>query len=318
MESTSLQAMRHDRRGDRARPAGPNARLAVVIAALGALGGCAAVDVKPVADFGNTAIAWSESYRPLVADLSTTCIERRLYRGLEEPGPYDARSARDGAATDCRPLVDAGKTADHFADAVSAYAAALVTLAKAKPDALSDNIGDVVKAAGSLKEKGGDAYFNSTQISAASKIASTAVDLLLAKRRQTLTRELLERNQEPLATTVGAMKFFAVDIYGGELRNTKLTVDSVRDRLRAASDTQALGRASPVPVRLAQREVYDDLRAIDDREQAIARFATAADALVAAHADLVAKFDTLDSNERVASVSDFFQKVKAFRSATGL
>ena len=315
----TLQAHRHDHRCTtiRERFGRTTFRVVAPLAALAALAGCAA-DVKPVADFGNTAIAWSESYRPLVREIGEACVERRFYRGIEEPGPYDARAARDGATADCRPLVAAGHTANAFADAVASYAASLVTLAKAKPDALSDDIGDMAKAVGTFEHDDGDAYFSGTQVAAARTIASAAVELMLAKRRQALTRALLERNQAPLATTVGAMKFFAVDVYGGELRNTRLTVDGVRERLRAASDTQALGRGSPVPIRLAQREVYDDLRSIDDRERAIARFAAAADALIAAHADLAARFDALDSTQRLTSVSDFFQKVKAFRSETGL
>ena len=108
------------------------------------------------------------------------------------------------------------------------------------------------------------------------------------------------------------MKTYADKIYAGQLADTHELMAGELRRLVAASNapTQAdvEGR---LPWRYAQAAARADLEANELEARRVRDFAKVADALLAAHADLIANFDKLGGARRLELVSAFVNQVKA-------
>ncbi len=277
------------------------------------LAGCATT-MPQVADFGDASTKLATDYRPFVTGLAATCEQRAAYRALSDPGAYDMAAARRDAAATCAPLRRESATAALFADALADYAAALNHLAGQKDTAFDGELRGLSGALARLPGRDGSALFPSDTVSAATKVARAAAALALRARTQSLTRRELADNQADLAQVVQAMKTYATTVYAGELAATRDTMRGEYVRLVASSAAAAQGDVQArLPFRWAQQQALADLAANEAAQRHVAAFAKAADALVAAHAALVDRFDTLGGQDRLAAVTDLVAQVQALR-----
>jgi hypothetical protein len=280
--------------------------------ALSLLAGCATQQMQPVADFGAAANRLATDYKPFATGLATSCEERQRYRAVGDPGIFDAAAAERAAAVLCGPLKQAGVTAALFGQALAEYGSALAKVSGAKPTVFDSELKDLGSAAGKLVMRDDTPVFDSTKLSAATKIARTAAELLMAGRLQQLTRATLEDNQDALRVVVEAMKTYAGQVYAGQLADTHDIMAGELGRLVAASNapTQA-DVESRLPWRYAQTATRADIAANELETRRVRAFAKAADALLEAHAALVANFDKINGVQRLQLVATFVAQVQA-------
>ena len=279
--------------------------------ALPVLGGCAA-QMQPVADFGAAANRLAIVYKPFTAGMAASCEQRRRYVALGNPGAFDDAATQRDAARECGPLKEAGVTAALFGQALAEYATALAKVSGAKATAFDGDIRNISGAAAKLATREGTPLFDSTKLSAASKIARAAAAMVTEERLQVLTRATLQDNQDALKIVVEAMQTYANAIYAGQLTDTHDIMTGELGRLVAASNapTQAdvEGR---LPWRFAQTAARTDIAANELEARRVHAFAKAGDALVAAHADLIANFDKIGGARRLELVAAFVAQVQA-------
>jgi hypothetical protein len=291
---------------NRRRPSWSLAAIAIPL-----LGGCAA-QMQPVADFGAAANHLATAYRPFTSGMATSCEQRQRYIALGNPGAFDDAAAQRDAARECGPLKEAGVTAALFGQALADYATALAKVSGAKATAFDSDIREVSGAAAKLATRSGTPLFDSTKLGAATKIARAAAALVLEEKIQVLTRATLADNQDALKIVVDAMKTYAGAVYAGQLADTRAIMTGELGRLVVASNapTQADVEAR-LPWRFAQTATRADIAANELEARRVRAFASAADALVAAHADLIANFDRIGGARRLELVAAFVAQVQA-------
>lgn len=278
------------------------------------LGGCA-MQMQPVADFGAAANRLADDYRPFTSGIVASCEQRERYVALGNAGAFDDAVAERAAAARCAPLKEAATTAAMFAQALADYATALAKVSGTKATAFDGDIKGLSGAAARLETRGGTPLFDGAKLAAASKIARAAAALVLEEKVHTLTRATLQDNADALRTVVEAMKTYAGRIYAGQLVDTHEVMAGELRRLVAASNapTQADVEAR-LPWRYAQAGARADLDANELQARHVRDFAKTADALLAAHDDLIANFDKLGGARRLELVSAFVDKVKALNA----
>ena len=277
------------------------------------LAGCA-TPMAPVADFGQAAAALATDYRPFVGGLAEACEQRAGYRALSGPGPYDLAAARREAARTCAPLREAARMAMSFSDALADYAGGLAHLAGTKDSTFDTSLRGVGTAVEHVRGADGSTLFPADSVAAADKLARAAAGLAMDRRTHAVTRAELEANHAALTTVVQAMSTVVTALYAGELRSTQDAMKLEYARLVAASlAPQQADVASRLPWRWAQQSALAELAANEAAQRRVAAFGRAAQALVAAHAALIDRFDTLDGRGRLTAVSDFLDTVRALR-----
>ena len=283
--------------------------LAAIAALL--LGGCAA-QMQPVADFGAAANHLATVYKPFAPGLGLSCEQRERYVALGNPGPFDDAATERAADDRCKPLKEAGATAALFGQALSDYATALVKVSGAKATVFDGDLRGLSGAAGKLATRDGTALFDSSKLGAATKIARAAAAMVVEEKLQVLTRATLEDNHEALKVVVEAMQTYADKVYAGQLADTHDIMAGELGRLVLASSapTQA-DVESRLPWRFAQTATRADIAANELEARRARAFGKTADALVAAHADLIANFDKIGGARRLELVSAFVAKVQA-------
>jgi len=275
------------------------------------LGGCAA-QMQPVADFGAAANHVATAYHPFAADMGASCEQRERYVALGNPGPYDDAAAQHAAAATCGPLKEAGATAALFGQALGDYATALVKVSGAKATVFDADLKGLSGAAAALATRDGTPMFDGGKVSAASKIARAAAALFTEARIQVLTRQTLADNHDALVVTVNAMKTYADRLYAGQLADTRGIMRGELDRLvRASNASTQADVESRLPWRYAQAAARADIAANELQARRVREFDKAADALVAAHADLIANFDKIGGARRLELVSAFVTQAQA-------
>jgi hypothetical protein len=275
------------------------------------LGGCA-LQMQPVADFGAAANRLATTYEPFTSGMAASCEQRERYIALGTPGAYDDAAAQREAAARCAPLKEAGATAALFGQALADYATALAKVSGTKPTAFDGDIKGLSGAAAKLATKDGTPIFDSGKLAAATKLARAAAALAMEQKLQTLTRATLQDNADALRVVVEAMKTYAGGIYAGQLADTHEIMAGELRRLVAASNAPAQADVEArLPWRYAQAAVRADLDANELEARHAREFGAAADALLAAHDDLIANFDKLGGVRRLELVSDFVNRVKA-------
>ena len=274
------------------------------------LGGCAA-QMQPVADFGAAANRLAADYKPFGSGLAASCEQRARYVAFGNAGPFDDAVAQRAAAAQCAPLKEAGATAALFGQALADYATALAKVSGTKATLFDADLKDLSSAAEGLQTKTGTAIFDAGKLGAATKIARAAAALATQEKLQRLTRATLQDNEAALREVVDAMKTYARDIYGGQLANTREVMAGELQRLVAASSapTQADVEAR-LPWRYAQAATRADIAANELEARHASEFGKTADALLVAHADLVANFDKLGGARRLELVSAFVDEVR--------
>ena len=286
------------------------ARLAPAAIAL-LLGGCA-VQLQPVADFGAAANRLADTYKPFGAGIAASCEQRERYVALGNAGAFDDAVSQRAAATKCAPLREAGATAALFGQALADYASALAKASGAKATAFDGEIKDISGAAAKLANKEGTLVFDNTKLGAATKIARAAAALALEGRQQVLTRQILSDNADALKTVVDAMKSYAGGVYAGQLADTHDIMAGELQRLVAASNAPTQGDVEArLPWRFAQTAARADIAANELEARHAHDFAKTADALLAAHAELIADFDKIGGARRLELVSAFVTQVQA-------
>jgi hypothetical protein len=192
------------------------------------------------------------------------------------------------------------------------YATALAKVSRAKATAFDGDLKDISGTAAKLEQKDGTPIFDSSKLGAATKIARAAAALVMEERLQALTRATLQDNQDALRTVVDAMKTYAGKVYAGQLADTHDVMAGELQRLVAASNAPTQGDVEGrLPWRYAQTATRADIDANELEARRASDFAKTADALVAAHADLIANFDKLGGARRLELVSAFVADVKA-------
>ena len=279
--------------------------------ALSLLGGCAA-QMQPVADFGAAANHLATVYEPFGAGMATSCEQRERYVALGNPGAFDDAAAQRDAAARCKALKEAGATAALFGQALADYATALAKVSGARPTAFDSDIRGVSGAAAKLATRDGTPLFDSTKLRAATKIARAAAAMVLEEKLQALTRATLQDNQDALRIVVEAMKTCAGQVYAGQLTDTHDIMTGELGRLVAASNapTQA-DVENRLPWRFAQAATRADIAANELEARRARAFAKTADALLAAHADLIDNFDKIGGARRLELVAAFVAQVQA-------
>jgi len=292
-------------------PHRPSATWPLAAIALSLLGGCAA-QMQPVADFGAAANHLATVYRPFTSGMAASCAQRERYMALGNPGAFDGAVAERDAATKCKALREAGATAALFGQALADYATALVKVSGAKATAFDGDIKDVSGAAARLATRDGTPLFDTGKLGAATKIARAAAALVLEEKIQVLTRATLQDNQDALRIVVEAMKTYADKVYAGQLSDTRDIMTGELGRLVVASNapTQADVEAR-LPWRFAQTAARADIAANELEARRVHEFGKTADALLAAHADLIANFDKIGGARRLELVSAFVAQVQA-------
>lgn len=286
--------------------------------------GCAA-NLKPVATFGAGTSALAATYKPMVSDLEKTCLARRTEEAIPKTyGEYNYATTLLAAATDCKEITDNKKLVQEFAVILDGYGAGLVELAGLKADALSADIGAVSGAAGKLKNAGGTALIKKTELDLATKLATYAVEMLLGHKVKEEARKELEQGKVPLATTVQAMKIVVNTPYLNELTELERHLRFMEARLLAGSNAvqvqgnddaslAAIYRA--IPMRVLQAQNRERIVAVTKVKENITKFNEAADALTAAHAELIVKFDEKTAIEKMPALLDFIKKVRDLRDS---
>ena len=281
-------------------------------------------NLKPVATFGNGASALATSYRPFVDGMEKTCLKARMGETLLHTGPFEYKALQEKSVVACKPLTEKKETALEFATVVDGYGAVLVELSGLKADALSADIGTLADTAAKLKTKGGDAVFNANALSAAGKLASGIVELVLGRKITKVTKEVLVDAQEPLAVTVGAMKTYVTRLYPAVLTEYKndtalieqfLVRESTYVLVKDDAAATAANRSRAVPYRLLQPQYRVHMQEIAAEEDKIAKFAAASDALVLAHKELIDNFDAKTEPDKLAALKDFIKKARDLRDS---
>ena len=281
------------------------------------LAGCAA-QMQPVADFGASANHLSAAYKPFTTDLRDSCEQQQRYVALSAPGAYDDEVVWRDAAAFCVQYKQAGAEAAVLGDALSTYAVALVKLSGAKATVFDSEIREASSELGAMTHDG-EPVIASQELSVATKALRATALLVTEGRLQTLTKSTLQDNQVPLETVVGAMKRYADSIYDHQLTDTRAILEGEHASFVAASNAPAASDVPRVlPWRLAQPALRADIDANKQAHEHVVAFDTAADALVKAHADLVANFDTLQGVKQLKQVQDFVAKVQALKDAAPL
>jgi len=283
--------------------------LAAIAALL--LGGCAA-QMQPVADFGAAATHLATVYKPFAAGMGSSCEQRERYVALGTAGPFDDAATERAAEDRCKPLREAGATAALFGQALADYATALAKVSGAKATAFDGDLRELSGAAGKLAARDGTPVFDSGKLAAATKLARAAAAMVTEAKLEVLTRATLQDNHDALKVVVEAMKTYADKVYAGQLTDTRDIMTGELGRLVRASDasTQAdvEGR---LPWRFAQTATRADIAANELEARRVRAFGKTADALVAAHADLIANFDKIGGARRLELVSAFVAQVQA-------
>ena len=277
------------------------------------LAGCAA-QMQPVADFGASANHLAIAYRPFTSGLDDSCEQKQRYVALAAPGNYDDEVVWRDAAAFCAQFKQAGAEAAALGEGLSAYAVALVKLSGAKATVFDADIRDVSGQLGALTHDGAP-VIPSEELNIATKALRATALLVEEGKIQTLTRSTLTDNQAALEVVVNAMKRYADRIYQHQLEDTRAILDGQHAGLVTASQAAAQADVSRVlPWRLVQQSLRADIDANKAAHERVADFDKAADALVKAHADLVANFDTLRGLKQLAQVQDFVAKVRALKA----
>lgn len=291
---------------DRSRTPRPLAAIALAL-----LGGCAA-QMQPVADFGAASSHLATVYKPFTSGLATSCEQRERYMALGNAGAYDDAVAERAAGGKCKALREAGATAALFGQALSDYAGALAKLSGTKPTVFDGDIKGLSGAAGALARRDGTPIFDSGKLGAATKIARAAAALLTEAKIETLKRSTLEDNQEALRIVVEAMKSYAGQVYAGQLTDTREVMRGELGRLVTASNAPSQADVEArLPWRYAQAAARADIAANELEARRVRDFDKTADALVAAHADLIANFDKIGGARRLELVAAFVAQVQA-------
>jgi hypothetical protein len=290
----------------RSRAPGPLAAIALSV-----LAGCAA-QLQPVADFGAAANRLATVYQPFTSGMGASCEQRERYVALGNPGAFDDAAAQRASADKCKALREAGATAALFGQALADYATALAKVSGTKPTVFDGDIKGLSNAARQLEARDGTTIFDSAKLGAASRIARAAAALVTQGRVQSLTRASLEDNQDALRVVVDAMKTYTGKVYAGQLADTRDVMAGELHRLVAASDapTQA-DVESRMPWRFAQTAARADIAANELEARRVREFDRTADALLAAHADLIANFDKIGGARRLELVAAFVAQVQA-------
>ncbi|HYP32807.1 MAG TPA: hypothetical protein VES00_13125 [Burkholderiaceae bacterium] len=290
----------------RSRAPGPLAAIALSV-----LAGCAA-QLQPVADFGAAANRLAAVYKPFTVGMGASCEQRERYAALGNPGAFDAAAAQRAAASKCKALREAGATAALFGQALADYATALAKVSGTKPTVFDGELKGLSGAARQIEARDGTPVFDSAKLGAAGRIARAAAALATQGKVQSLTRATLEDNQDALRVVVDAMKTYAGQVYAGQLADTRDVMAGELGRLVAASDapTQA-DVESRMPWRFAQTAARADIAANELEARRVREFDRTADALLAAHADLIAHFDRIGGARRLELVAAFVAQVQA-------
>ena len=279
--------------------------------ALSLLAGCAA-QMQPVADFGAAANHLAAVYKPFASGMATSCEQRERYVALGNPGVFDDAVSQRDAAAKCKALKEAGVTAALFGQALADYATALAKVSGAKPTAFDGDIKGLSGAAAKLAARDGTPLFDSSKLNAASKIARAAAALVLEEKIQVLTRATLQDNQDALRIVVEAMKTYAEKIYAGQLGDTHDIMTGELGRLVVASNAPTQAEVEGrLPWRFAQTAARADIAANELEARRVRAFSRTADALLAAHADLIANFDKIGGARRLELVAAFVAQVQA-------
>ena len=292
-------------------PNRPNAAWPLAAIASTLLAGCA-TQMQPVADFGAAANHLATVYKPFATRMATSCEQRERYVALGNPGAFDDAVSQRDAAAKCRALKEAGATAALFGQALADYATALAKVSGARPTAFDGDIRGVSGAAAKLATRDGTPLFDSGKLAAATKIARAAAALVLEEKIQVLTRATLQDNQDALRIVVDAMKTYAEKIYGGQLGDTHDIMAGELGRLVVASNAPSQADVEGrLPWRFAQTAARADIAANELEARRVRAFVKTADALLAAHADLVANFDKIGGARRLELVAAFVAQVQA-------
>jgi hypothetical protein len=291
---------------NRAPAAWPLAAIALCL-----LGGCAA-PLQPVADFGGAANHLATVYQPFTTGMASSCEQRERYVALGNPGAFDDAAAERDAAARCRGLKEAGVTAALFGQALADYATALTKASGARPTAFDAELRDVSGAAAKLATRDGTPLFDSTRLRAATRIARAAAALAMTAKIQALTRATLQDNHEALGLVVDAMTRYAETLYAGQLADTRAIMAGELGRLVAASNAPTqVDVEGRLPWRYAQAAARADIAANELEARRIHAFARTGEALLAAHADLIANFDKIGGARRLELVAAFVAQVQA-------
>ena len=277
------------------------------------LAGCAA-QMQPVADFGAAANHLVGAYQPFTTGLEDSCEQQQRTVALSAPGNYDDEVVWRDAAAFCAQYKQAGAEAAAIGDGLSAYAVALVKLSGAKPTVFDS---DIRKASGELgaMTHDGEPVIASQELSVATKALRATALLVAEGRLQTLTKSTLQDNQAALEVVVDAMMRYADKIYDHQLADTRAILEGEHASFVAASRAAAASDVPRVlPWRLAQPALRADIDANRLAHDHVLAFDRAADALVKAHADLLANFDTLHGVLQLKQVQDFVAKVQALQA----
>jgi len=291
---------------NRSRVPGPLAAIALFL-----LAGCAA-QMQPVADFGAAANRLATVYKPFASGMGASCEQRERYVAFGNPGAFDDAAAQRAAASKCKALREAGATAALFGQSLADYATALAQVSGTKPTVFDGELKGLSNAARQLEARDGTPVFDSAKLGAASRIARAAAALATQGKAESLTRATLEDNQDALRVVVEAMKTYAGQVYAGQLADTRDVMAGELGRLVAASDapTQADVEAR-MPWRFAQAAARADIAANELEARRVREFDKTADALLAAHADLIANFDRIGGARRLELVAAFVAQVQA-------
>ena len=277
------------------------------------LAGCAA-QMQPVADFGASANHLAAAYKPFTSGLEDSCEQQHRYVALSARGAYDDEAVWRDAAAFCAQYRQAGAEAAALGDGLSAYAVALVKLSGAKPTVFDADIRGASTQLGTLTHDGSP-VIPSEELSVATKVLRATALAVEEGKIQALTRSTLQDNQAALDVVVNAMRRYADKVYDHQLADTKAILASEHLGLVAASNAAAESDVPRVlPWRLAQPALRADIDANRLEHDRVVAFDKAADALVKAHADLVANFDTLRGVKKLELVQDFVAKVRALEA----
>ena len=285
-------------------------RLLAPIAAL-LLAGCAA-QMQPVADFGGAANHLAEVYKPFASGMGASCEQRERTVARGNAGAYDDAVTERAAARKCGPLKEAGATAALFGQALGDYATALAKVSGARATVFDSDLRELSGVSAKLATRDGTPLFDSGKLGAAMKIARAAAVMATEARRQVLTRATLEDNQGALKIVVEAMKTYADKVYSGQLAETHDIMAGELGRLVVASNASSQADVEArLPWRFAQASARADLAANELEARRVRAFGGTVDALLAAHADLIANFDKIGGERRLELVAAFVAQVQA-------
>lgn len=286
--------------------------------------GCAA-NLKPVATFGAGTSSLAATYKPMVTDLEKTCLARRTEEAIPKTyGEYNYTTSLVVAAADCKEITDNKQLVQEFAVILDGYGAGLVELSGLKADALSADIGAVSDAAGKLKNASGTALIEKTELELATKLATYAVEMLLGHKIKEEAKKELEQGKVPLATTVQAMKVVVNTPYLNELKELERHLRFMEARLLTGSnavqvqgndDASLAAMYRAIPLRVLQAQNQERIVAVTKAKGNITKFNEAADALTAAHAELIAKFDEKTAIDKMPALLNFIKKVRDLRDS---